>query len=130
MKKTIPVLLLLAAGTSPARAEEVEVTAGVVTGVECALAARAKGNLGLLSSCPPVEAAKGIVVFDIAEKRIYRLSSKKLARWQLERAFGGGSIDFTGTEVKVDPKTEIATVAVNDFSITPKPKPGAFKGCL
>lgn len=131
MKKTIPVLLLLlAAGISPARAEEVEVTAGVVTGVECALAARAKGNLGLLSSCPPVEATKGLVVFDVAEKRIYRLSSKKLARWQLERAFGGGSIDFTGTEVKVDPKTEITTVAVNEFSITPKPKPGAFKGCL
>lgn len=130
MKKTIPVLLLLAAGISPARAEEVEVTAGVVTGVECALAARAKGNLGLLSACPPVEATKGLVVFDVAEKRIYRLSSKKLARWQLERAFGGGSIDFTGTEVKVDPKTEITTVAVNEFSITPKPKPGAFKGCL
>ncbi len=123
-------LAVLAFAAAPARAEDVEVTAGVVTGAECALAARAKGNLGLLSSCPPVEATKGLVVFDVAEKRIYRLTSKKLARWQLERAFGGGSIDFTGTSVKVDPKTEIATVAVADFSITPKPKPGAFKGCL
>ncbi len=131
MKKTLPVLLLLSTlSPAAARAEDVEVSSGVVTGVDCALAARAKGNLGVLSSCPPVEATKGIVVFDVAEKRIYRLESKKLARWQLERAFGGGSIDFTGTAVKTDPKTQIATVAVSDFSITPKPKPGAFKGCL
>lgn len=113
-----------------ARAEEVEVTAGVVTGVECALAARAKGDLRLVASCPPAEAAKGLVVFDVAEKRIYRLAPRKVSRWQLERAFGGGSIDFTGTTVKVEPKTQIATVAVTEFSITPRPKPGAFKGCL
>ncbi len=113
-----------------ARAEDVEVTAGVVTGQACALAAREKGELRLLSSCPPVEATKGLVVFDIAERRIYRLSSKKLARWQLERAFGGGSIDFSGTAVRTDPKTAIATVNVTEFTITPRPKPGAFKGCL
>jgi hypothetical protein len=106
------------------------VTAGVVTGLDCALAARAKGDLKLLTSCSPAETWKGLVVFDVAEKRIYRLEPKKVARWQLERAFGGGSIDFTGTTVKVEPKTEIATVTVTEFSITPRPKPGAFKGCL
>jgi hypothetical protein len=128
--KPLVAALLVSAALASARAEDVEVTAGVVTGVECALAARAKGELTLLSSCPPVEATKGLVVFDVAEKRIYRISSKKVARWQLERAFGGGSIDFTGTAVKVDPKTAIATVDVSEFTITPKPKPGAFKGCL
>jgi hypothetical protein len=30
----------------------------------------------------------------------------------------------------VDPKSEVATVEVAEFSITPRPKPGAFKGCL
>jgi hypothetical protein len=131
MKRTLAVLALLSATAArSARAEEVEVTAGVVTGLDCALAARAKGDLRLLSSCPPAEAAKGLVVFDIAEKRIYRVSRSKVFRWQLERAFGGGSIDFTGQTLKVDPKTEIATVAVTEFSITPKPKAGAFKGCL
>ncbi len=133
MKGLVAALVAIAvfATPRPARAaEEVEVTAGVVTGVTCALAAREKGELRLLSSCPPVEATKGLVVFDVAEKRIYRISSKKVARWQLERAFGGGSIDFTGTAVKVDPKTAIATVDVTEFTITPKPKPGAFKGCL
>jgi hypothetical protein len=130
MIRSLATLALVLASASAARAEEVEVTAGVVTGVECALAARAKGDLKLLTSCPPAETWKGLVVFDVAEKRIYRLEPKKVARWQLERAFGGGSIDFTGTTSKVEPKTEIATVAVTEFSITPRPKPGAFKGCL
>jgi hypothetical protein len=129
MRSVIAGLVLLAAAAA-ARAEEIEVTAGVVTGLDCALAARAKGDLRLLSSCPPGEAAKGLVVYDVAEKRIYRISPKKVFRWQLERAFGGGSIDFTGETVKVDPKSEVATVEVAEFSITPRPKPGAFKGCL
>ncbi len=110
--------------------EDVEVTSGVVTGTSCALEARDKGELRVLTSCPPAEARKGMVVFDVAEKRIYRLSEKKVFRFMLESAYGGGSIDFTGKTVKVDPKTAIATVDVSDFSITKKPKPGAFKGCL
>lgn len=125
--------LVAAASAGPARADpgdEVDVTAGVVTGLSCALAAREKGNLKLLNACPPAEAGKGMVVFDVAEQRIYRLSSKKVFLYQLEGAFGGGSIDFTGTEVRVDPKTEVALVDVEDFSVSPKPKPGAFKGCL
>ncbi len=125
---------LAAAVPGPARAEgageDVEVTSGVVTGERCAMEAREKGDLRRLTSCPPAEAKKGIVVFDVAEKRIYRLSEKKVFRFMLESAFGGGSIDFTGKTVKVDPKSEIATVDVADFSITKKPKPGAFKGCL
>ena len=110
--------------------EEVEVTSGVVTGTSCALEAREKGDLRLLTSCPPAEAQKGMVVFDVAEKRIYRLSEKKVLRFMLESAYGGGSIDFTGKTVKVDPRSAIATVDVADFSITKKPKAGAFKGCL
>jgi hypothetical protein len=124
-------IAVLAAGVAgAARAEEIDVTSGVVTGLDCALAARETGDLRLLSSCPPAQATKGLVVFDVAEERIYRISPKKVFRWQLERAFGGGSIDFTGETVKVDPKTEVATVDVAEFSITPRPKPGAFKGCL
>jgi hypothetical protein len=122
--------LSLAWAAGEARAEEVEVTAGVVTGLDCALAARAKGDLKLLNSCPPAESRKGLVVFDVAEKRVYRLTAKELPRWRLERAFGGGSIDFTGETLAVDPKTDVTTVKVAEFSITPKPKPGAFKGCL
>jgi hypothetical protein len=127
------VLAMLAGPAGVARAEvgeDVEVTSGVVTGESCAVRAREKGELRLLTSCPPAEASKGLVVFDVAEKRIYRIAEKKVFRYQLESAFGGGSIDFTGKTVKVDPKSQIATVEVSDYSITKKPKPGAFKGCL
>lgn len=132
MKKTVAALALAWAGLArPAGpGEEVEVTAGVVTGLSCALEARAKGKLEGLTACPPAEGAKEMVVFDVAERRIYRVAGKKLFRFQLESAFGGGSIDFTGKTVKVEPKTAIATVDVSEFSITRKPKPGSFKGCL
>ncbi len=132
MKKLLATLALLAAGATRAAApgEEVEVTAGVVTGIGCALEARSKGELKLLNACAPAEAKKELVVFDVAEKRIYRIAAKKVARYQLESAFGGGSIDFTGKAVKVDPRTDITTVEVSEFSITKKPKAGAFKGCL
>jgi hypothetical protein len=123
--------LVLAA---PARAaevgEEVQVTAGVVTGLSCALQARAKGELKLLTACPPAEATKELVVFDVAERQIYRVAAKTVRRFQLESAFGGGSIDFTGKAVKVDAAQDIATVEVAEFSIARKPKAGAFKGCL
>jgi hypothetical protein len=131
--KTV-VLLLTAALAFPVLAaptgEEVEVTSGVVTGLRCALDARATGGLKALTSCPPAEAAKEMVVFDVAERRIYRIGAKKVFRYQLESAFGGGSIDFEGTTVKVDEKNDIATVEVAQFSVTKKPKAGAFKGCL
>jgi hypothetical protein len=130
--RTLPALLALAIALplGPASAaEEVDVTAGVVTGLDCALAAREKGDLRRLTSCPPAEAAKGVVVFDVAERRIYRIGGTKVLRYQLESAFGGGSIDFAGKVTSVDAK-QVATVEVAEFSITKKPKPGAFKGCL
>jgi len=128
-----PAVVLLVALGLPAKpfaaGEDVDVTAGVVTGLDCALAAREKGDLRRLTSCPPIEAQKDLVVFDVAEKRIYRIAGKKVFRYQLESAFGGGSIDFSGKTVAMDTK-EVATVEVAEFSITKKPKPGAFKGCL
>ena len=124
--KLFAAMLLVAAA---ARAEDVEVTAGSVTGLSCALQAQKSGDLKLLGSCPPAE-SKDIAVFDVAEKRIYRLSGKKVARYQLESAYGGGSIDFSGKSVKTDPKTGITTVDVSEFSVTRKPKPGASKACL
>ena len=130
MKKLLVALLVTPLLAAAAPGDEVEVTAGVVTGMKCALEAREKNDLKLLTSCPPVEATKGLVVFDVAERRIYGLSTKKVRRFELEAAFGGGSIDFTGKEVKVDPKTEVATVDVDEYSIARRAKPGHFKGCL
>lgn len=137
MKRTslaAAVAAALLAPAAPARAadvgEEVQVTAGVVTGLSCALQARERGELKVLTACPPAEAAKELVVFDVAERAIYRIAPKLVRRSQLEAAFGGGSIDFTGKAVKVDAKADIATVEVAEFSVARKPKAGAFKGCL
>lgn len=109
--------------------EEVEVTSGAVIALSCALQASA-GDLSLITSCPLIEAQKEIVIFDVAEKQIYRVSRKKVFRFELEKAFGGGSIDFTGKVVSVDKRSGVATVDVQEYTIMAKPKAGSFKGCL
>lgn len=112
------------------RGEEVDVTSGAVTAISCALEVQESGNLKALNACPMAEAGKGIVVFDVAERQIYRISKKAVHRFELENAFGGGSIDFEGVVVAVDPKSGVATVDVTDYSVTHRPKAGSFKGCL
>jgi hypothetical protein len=108
--------------------EEVEVTSGAVTALSCAREAQKTGQLELLSTCPLDEAQSGFVIFDIAEKKIYQISGAKVYHFELARAFGGGSIDFSGkVKIEID---EITEVEVEDYSVNPKPKPGAFKGCL
>ena len=110
--------------------EEVELSSAPVTGLACAKKAIETGKLDLLSTCPLDEAPKGIVVFDVAEMQYYQLDAKSIRISQLERAYGGGSIDVTGTVKAVDKKTGLVTVKVTEFRVTPKPKAGAFKGCL
>lgn len=110
--------------------EEVEISSAPVTGLSCAQKAIETGKLDLLTSCPLEEAPKGIVVFDVAEMAFYALDKKSIRASELERAYGGGSIDVTGTVKTVDKKSGVATVKVTEFRVTPKPKAGAFKGCL
>ncbi len=110
--------------------EEVELSSAPVTGLACAKKAIETGKLDLLSTCPLDEAPRGIVVFDVAEMQYYQLDAKSIRISQLERAYGGGSIDVTGTVKSVDKKTGLVTVKVTEYRVTPKPKAGAFKGCL
>ncbi|MEW5740401.1 MAG: hypothetical protein AB1938_15840 [Myxococcota bacterium] len=129
------ILALLVVGAAlPALAadpgEEVELSSATVTAVSCAQKAVETGKLDILTSCPMEETQKGLVVVDVAEMQIYRLAAKTVRLSDLERAFGGGSIDFTGVVKTVDKKDGIPVVEVSEFRITPKPKPGAFKGCL
>lgn len=114
----------------PRPGDEVDVTAGAVTALSCAQTVRDQGKLDALSACNYAEAKKEIVVYDVAEKQIYRLTGKLVHRWQLEGAFGGGSIDFVGKVKKADAKAGVVAVEVEELSVTPKPKAGAFKGCL
>ena len=112
----------------PPVGEDVEVTSGVVTALSCAKEAREKKDLSLLISCPLSEIKTGLVVYDVAEEQIYRISDKAVYLYELEGAFGGGSIDFEGVVAKV--KGGIAVIDVEDYEVTPKPKAGSFKGCL
>lgn len=126
----LPVGGLVLAG-SPAAADvgdEVEINSGVVTAMSCAVAARKTGKLELLSSCPLSEASSGLVVFDVAEKTFYRLARKKVCLYQLEAAFGGGSIDLSG--VVVDYQDGVPVVEVQEFAVANRPKAGSFKGCI
>jgi hypothetical protein len=134
MKKKTLLSVVVALAAVPAFAvepkEEVEVSAGPVTALSCALQAMKTGDLSLLgSACPMAEVKSGLVIVDVAERQIYVPTSKNLAKYQLESAFGGGSIDFEGVVKKVD-KAGVATVEIGEFTVNKKKKAGSFKGCL
>ena len=130
MKRLLLTALLSTAAFAAEPGEEVELSSAPVTGLSCAKKAIETGKLDLLSTCPLSEAPKGIVVFDVAEMQYYQLDAKTIRTSALERAFAGGSVDVTGKVKAVDKKTGIATVQVSEYRVTPRPKPGAFKGCL
>ena len=108
--------------------EEVELSSAAVTALTCAQDVKKSGRLELLSSCHYSEALKGYVVYDVAEKQIYFLMDKGIFLHELESAFGGGSIDLTG-EI-VGKRDSISVIEIKEYTISPKPKPGSFKGCL
>lgn len=110
--------------------EEVELSSAPVTALSCAQKAVETGKLDLLTACPLEETLKGLVVFDVAEMTFYRLDKKGMRTSELERAYGGGSVDITGKVKSLDKKDKVALVEVTEYRVTPKPKPGAFKGCL
>jgi hypothetical protein len=123
--------LVAAPALAAEKGEEVELASGQVTALSCAKKALETGSLDALTSCPPEEAVHGLVVYDVAEKQIYKLAPKKVRLYELEKAFAGGSIDFTGVVLEAkDKKSGVPLVEVKEYSITPRPKPGSFKGCL
>lgn len=131
---TVLLLPLSAAATTPkgvelpASGEEVEVTEGVVTALSCAQEAQKTGDLGKLNACPMKEIATGLVVYSVVDRLIFQVSDKAVYRWELESAYGGGSIDFEGTVAQI--KKGVVVVDVEDYTVVPKPKAGSFKGCL
>jgi hypothetical protein len=110
--------------------DEVELSSAPVTAASCAQKALETGKLSLLSACPLDQAKTGLVVFDVAERTFYKLDPKSIRTSDLERAYGGGSLDVTGKVVRVDARDNVPVVEVSESRVTPKPKAGAFKGCL
>lgn len=108
--------------------EEVELTSASVTAISCAQQASKSGKLELLGSCPYEEAEKGYAVFDVPEKQPYIVAPKNIYLFELEKAYGGGSIDLTGTVV--EKRNGIPVIEVTEYSVRAKPKAGSFKGCL
>lgn len=110
--------------------EELDITSAPVTGLRCALKVQETGDLSLLTTCPLSEAQYGIVAYSVMEEVIIHLDEKSVARYELESAYGGGSIDAFGEVTAVDPETGILTLTVEEHLVTKKPKAGGFKGCL
>lgn len=125
---TVALLSLPALAADPG--DEVELSSAPVTATSCAQKAVETGKLSLLSACPLDQAKTGLVVFDVAERAFYRLDPKSIRTSDLERAYGGGSLDVTGKVVRVDARDNVPVVEVTESRVTPKPKAGAFKGCL
>lgn len=127
-KLLITATLVLAINSQAKIGDEVEVSSAPVTALSCARIAQETGKLDVLNSCAMGEAVNGFAVVDVAEKVAYRFSEKNIHRYELEKAYGGGSIDFTG--VVVGEKDGMPLVDVKEFTVNPKPKAGGFKGCL
>ncbi len=119
---------------------EVDLTSAVITAVTCAKAAEETGEFSVLSSCPPHEAFAGvpadkiytapprIVVFDVTEGDYYLVKANKVLTYSDLLEGYGGSLDGSG--VVVGEKNGIPVVEFEEAQVTPKPKPGFFKGCL
>jgi len=118
---------------------EVEFTSAVITAVTCAKEAEETGEFDVLASCPPHKAFDGvkdiydnppnIVVFDVTEGEYYYVKPTKDSVFWSDLLEGfGGSIDGLG--MIIGEKDGIPVVKLEEFEITPKPKPGFFKGCL
>jgi len=118
---------------------EVEFTSAVITAVGCAKEAEESGEFETLVSCPPHMVFQGvkdiydnppkIVIFDVTEGEYYYVKPTKDSIYYSDLLEGfGGSIDGTG--MIIGEKDGIPVVKFDEFEITPKPKPGFFKGCL
>lgn len=118
---------------------EVEFISAVITALSCAKEAEESGEFEVLASCPPHKAFEGIkdiydnppqiVVFDVTEGEYYYVKPSKDSIYYSDLLEGfGGSIDGIG--MIIGEKDGIPVVKLDEFEITPKPKPGFFKGCL
>ncbi|MCA9545652.1 MAG: hypothetical protein KC613_14705 [Myxococcales bacterium] len=107
---------------------EVELYSTVITAVACAKQLAEESDPDILKRCSPLDAARsGFAIYDPAEQELYLLDPKSFHQFELERGFGG-SMDITGKIIGA--RDELPVLKSEDYTITPKPPPGAFKGCL
>ena len=120
---------------------EVDLTSAVITAISCAKQAEESGEFAILSSCPPHKAFEGIpadkiytaspkvVIFDVTEGEFYLVQPNEYLTYSDLLEGFGGSLDGTG--VIVGEKDGVPVIKFEEeVTVTPKPKPGFFKGCL
>ena len=107
---------------------EVELYSAVITARSCAREMAQTGNLSIIDTCPPMQAAlTGFALYDTMEEQAYMLDPNKVYKFELELGFGG-SVDIYG-EIK-GTSDGLPVITPEEYTITPRPKPDAFKGCL
>ena len=108
--------------------EDVELFSAVLTARTCAEALMEHGDMRSVSTCSPLEAAiNGYALFDPMEDEVYLIEAGSIRQFELERGFGGRA-DLSGLVIGTLDDTPV--IRPDEYFITPKPKPGAFKGCL
>ena len=108
--------------------DEVELFSAAVTAVPCARDVAKTGNLSELSLCSPrLAATRGIALVDPQEKGLYLIDPKSIYAYELEQGFKG-AMDISGTII--GQRGGIPVIKPEEYTIRPKPKAGAFKGCL
>lgn len=107
---------------------ELEVYSAVITAVDCAKRMEEEDDPEVLHRCSPLDAARsGFAIYDPAEEELYLLDPAAFHHFELEEGFAG-SMDISGTIIGT--RHELPVLQAEDYTITPKPPPGAFKGCL
>ena len=108
--------------------EEVDLYSAVIPATSCAHRIADTGDLGVISACSPMEAARsGFAIYDPVEGQVYTIDSSAIYQFELEHGVGG-SIDIYGLVKGARDGTPV--IQPEEYSISPKPKPDAFKGCL
>lgn len=107
---------------------EVELYSTVITAIDCARRMEEEEDPAELTKCSPLDAARsGFAIYDPAEEELYLLDPESFHQFELEHGFAG-SMDISGSIVGT--RGDLPVLKPDDYSITPKPPPGAFKGCL
>ncbi len=108
--------------------DEVELYSAAVTAYPCAAKAAKKGKATIADGCSPMSTlTHGFALLDPSEKKVYLVKKGAIYGFEMEHGFGG-RMDISGTVVGT--KAGLPVIEPESYSITPKPKPGAFKGCL
>jgi len=108
--------------------DEVELFSAAITAVPCARKAAKAGAMSGLSQCSPrLAATRGLALVDPQEKGIYLVEAKGVHAYEMEQGFKG-AMDISGTII--GQRGGIPVIKPEEYTIRPKPKAGAFKGCL